>query len=707
MINWNQIPFLRILLPFIAGIVAALAIGSNFVIHYNFIIAFAFAVCLLLIFHKYIIRNYGGRWISGILVNLFLFLFAYTITCRYDLKNQHEDLCYKHGVNDSIIAMITEPVSERENTCKIILSVESIKNNGVWSDCNGKTIAYFAKDTLSKSLKYGDRLIICGAFSEASPPRNPGEFDYRRYLALRSIYSEGFVKSGNWKLLQQEQGNIFFSLAQKLREKFLRIFQQNDINGEQYAVVGAVLLGYTDKIDADLFSAYQGTGVLHVLCVAGLHVGIVFLVLNFLLSFLDRYKNGKIFKAILLLLIIWFYAAITGFAPPVNRATTMITFVLIGKITGRSHNVYNSLAASVFCLLLIYPLWILNSGFQLSFVAVIGIVMLQKKIYNFWIPSNRLLNFIWLIVTVSIAAQIATLPLTMLYFHQFPNCFMITNVLVFPFMNLIIYCGMLVLMVSPFRWLSAIFSKILVGLITALNISIRYIEHLPFSMTKGISITPIEMVLIYCGIISLIYFFHSRKHLFLKLSLLAAIIMTMSFAFRSYHANTQKKLIVYDVKKSSAIDFISGKEHLLLSDSAFTPDSIAISQHLQNNWNNLLLHEPQYLNFTGQNEDSMQNNNLTFFRDGNLIQFYNKKLAVIDASNFLFKSDMPIKVDYLILSGNSKANISELLETYNPGMIIIDSSNSKWKTSKWMAECAALNQPCYSVLKSGAFEADL
>ena len=284
--NWKEAPLLRVLLPFVAGIIAAILTDSAFHIHYSFIISLTFAVCILLIFHKRIFRNYSQRWISALLINILVFVLAYANTGRMDSKNRADAFSRLRSMNDTLIATVDEPVNERENTCRLILAIDYLKRNKQWIACRSEAIAYVEKDSLSKTLRYGDRLIISGGFTDVNPPQNPGEFDYRHYLAMRSIYSQGYVKTGNWRLLQHDEGNFLISLSLSIREKFLKIFESNNITGEEYAVAGAMILGYRDKVDADLIATYQGAGVMHLLCVAGMHVGIVFLVLNFILFFL-------------------------------------------------------------------------------------------------------------------------------------------------------------------------------------------------------------------------------------------------------------------------------------------------------------------------------------------------------------------------------------------------------------------------------------
>jgi competence protein ComEC len=703
---WNQLPLLRILLPFIAGVLSALSLNSGQRIPDALLLPLAVIIAVLILCYRRIIRDYSQRWIFGLTLNIFIFLFAFELTSRNNVVNQSGDFCYYRSGKDTVIATVDEPVNERENTCRVLLNINSVKQDDKWITVSGKAMTYFAKDSLSRKLKYGDKLLIAAGFSDVEASKNPGEFDYRKFLALRSIYSRGFVKTGKWQLLSHDQGNIFTATALQIRERFLEIFRSYHICGQEYAVSAALLLGYTDKIDADLVRSYQGTGALHILSVSGMHVGVVFIVLNFLLAFMYRFKKGKFIKPFLLILMIWFYAAITGFSPAVCRAAAMISFVIFGKFFNRQTNIYNTLSASLLLLLLLNPLLIADVGFQLSYIAVIGIVALQKRIYVLWTPHQWLMNQLWLLISVSVAAQLATFPLALFYFNQFPNYFLFTNMIVVPLSNLIIYCGMLVLLISPFSFVAAWSAKLLALLVYLLNSSIRYIESMPGSVSKGIHITAFETLLIYLGMITIVTFLASRRRIYLGYALLAAIAFASSAAVKSYSVMHQKKMIVYDIRKSSSIDLISGKDHVLLCDSALIADTKMLDTHLKSNWDNMQLNDAIKLSGKRMMEKEISYQDDRIFFNRNFIQFYEKKIAIAGSSEKIVAGS-PIVVDYLVITGNVKMKIKDLLMTYKPEMIIIDSSNSEYRSDKWMDECKELNIPCYSVLRSGAFEVSI
>jgi competence protein ComEC len=704
---WNQLPLFRILIPFLAGIIFSILFPSFFdIASLNVIIPGIVFIILAMIYSR-IFKDFSTRWIFGVLLNVIIFFFACSITIPRLINSSPDDLSNSKLSSDTVIATIDDPVVERENSYKVILEINAVKRNGSWQKAEGKVMTYLQKDSMAAGLRYGDRMLLSSSFSEIKSIQNPYEFDYKQYLSMRSIFLQTYVKSGKWTLLERNRGNYIRAIAFSIREKFLEIFREYDIKGEEYAVAGALILGYTDKLDQDLINVYSGSGALHILSVSGMHVGVIFIVLNFLLAFLDRTRKGRYIKPIILILLIWFYAAITGLSPAVNRAAAMITFVIAGKMLGRNTNIYNTLAASALLLLVIDPLLVSDVGFQLSYIAVFGIVLLQKKISNLWQPNNWLLLQIWMIISVSIAAQIATFPLSIFYFHQFPNYFLLTNLVVVPFSNFIIYCGMLVLITSPMAVIASWFSKAFVYMLYGLNYSIRSIESLPYAVTHGLALSSLQTILLYMIIAFVITFLFNRKSIMLKLATAMSIIFFISLGIDKYDALSQKKIIVYNVKKSTAIDFIDGNDHFLLTDSILLANEKSIKTHISNNWVKLRLDAPTRINEKCVADSTYEFESGSLYMKRNIVQFFGKRIALVNENNFREVSEKPLQIDYLVISGNIKTDIEELLDSYHPKLIIIDSSNSSWKSEKWIKECDALDMPCYAVVKSGAYEEEI
>lgn len=690
---WNRAPLVRLLFPFLIGIIIAIYISfkSDFTTLLIFILFFVIAA---FVFIKRLNLNYKRSWFFGAVVNLAMLLTGYQLTGLRTLK-----LDLKHFSNitteGKFFIKITEPYLEKEKSLKITAEVLSIAGSN--RKTTGKVILYIRKDAKGLNLKYGDCLFIRTKFNEVPPPQNPGEFNYKRFLSFHNIYHQTYVRPDDWKFSGINKGHGVFNYSFGLRDQLLNVFKENNIRGDEYAVGAALLLGYEDKLDADMISAYSSTGALHVLSVSGLHVAIVYIVFFKMLFFLNRFRYGRFIKTITLLLLLWFYAALTGLSPAVLRATAMFSFIVVGQAYKFNTNIYNTLAASAFFLLMINPFLIMQVGFQLSYLAVIGIVFIQPMIYEKFETDNWLLDQIWAITAVSIAAQIATFPLGLHYFHQFPCYFLLSNLIVIPVSTLIIYTGILLLAVAKITLIAPLIAKIFSFSVYFLNESVKYMEHLPYAIVEGVSITVSETWLIYFLIGFLFAFLLLKKYKYLLTSLSLLAFMLLLQAAEKIAQKHQKKIIVYNTPKAAAYEFISGTNNLLIADSALLHNKSRMLFHVKHNWwDNGIKNERL------AERDTIQNlcENCFFYKAG-MIKFYDRQLVVI--SKKLFPSSKKISADYIILSSDVFVKIKQIKDRYNFKQIIFDSSNSKWRVNKWKEECKSLNINYYSVLDNGAF----
>jgi competence protein ComEC len=691
---WNQAPFVRLLLPFLAGILFGVYCPLHHSLVLIVIVFFALIITTTTLLPKLNI-SYKKSWLYGLSINIFLFFIAYQITLlNTEIYEANHYTKYTNGSNQLAYITVNEAYQEKDKSLKMVVEVKAIKKKDKWIPTSGKAMAYFKKNERSLKINYGDELIIQSSFKEIPQPQNPGEFNYKRFLAFHNVYNQVYVKPESFVNIGVNTGNALIRESVYLRNKLLDIMTENNIKGNEFAVGSALLLGFEDKLDADIISAYSSTGALHVLSVSGLHVAIVYFIFNWLLFFLDKIKNGNIIKAFALILLLWFYAALTGLSPSVLRAATMFSFIIIGKAYNQSTNIYNTLAASAFFLLAIDPYLIMQVGFQLSYLAVIGIVYIQPKIYNLFEVNNWLLDQIWTITSVSIAAQIATFPLGLHYFHQFPNYFLLSNLVVIPVSTAIVYMGIVLFVFSKFAFVATYIAMAFNWCVLFLNQSVIVIEKWPYSLLQGISISVFETWLLYGVVIVFLYYFVSRKFSHLVFVLSFCIVIFISQVIEQQQQFKQKKLIIYNVPKTSAIDFINAKNNVLLTDTAFARNESRLLFHVKHNWWDLGINNNQLIS------DNIKTNNL-FIKD-NFIQFYDKKIALIKTKNDSINRNKAITVNYLIVSNNANVRINDLVKQYQSTLIIFDSSNSAYKIKKWKAECEKLNQKYYSVIDSGA-----
>jgi len=700
-------PMVRILLPFMAGIIVCLSLSSTE------IIPFAIWISLLLLalgtgFIPAVTKRKSLNWLFGVVVSFFLFICGYNavIFQKEILSRDH----FAHSqTQGSFIARVSEPLQEKDHSYKTILEIEGIKKGNTIQKAKGLILTYFAKDSLNKPPLNGSLIAISGTIQEISPAQNPGSFDYRKYMASNNVYHQIYLNNYSWKTLEEPQGFNIYRYSHELSQKFVSILNTNGLKGKEFAVASALLLGQSDMLDNETRQAYSGTGVMHILSVSGLHVGVIYIIINFLLSFMKKSGKQLLIKTTIVILTIWAYAVLTGLSPSVMRAAAMFTFISIGNASRRYVHIINSLSVSAMALLLFNPLLIMNIGFQLSYIAIIGIVFINKPIADLWQPKNRILDYTWGLIAVSIAAQAATGPLAMYYFHQFPTYFLAGNIVAIPLSFLAIYSGVAVLFTSTVPVLSNFLGLLTNYILFTLNYSVAAIEKLPYSVLHIHSVFRADTILIYLIVTSIVMLIYFKRKELIYITLVLILLLSANLSYTSILRRQQQKIIFYSITKQSAIGFINGKSQYMIANQTLLNDAKASKFQLDGTKSLYGIDDT----FTSAIETNVVSHKSTPTRItslnniGNNFLFHDKRVVIIDSIPILKGNFAKLKVDYLVIRNNPKFRIADLLKIYDPKLIVIDGSNSIYKTNKWIAECKEAGIESYSLKDNGAYVVDL
>lgn len=685
----RKIPFFRLIIPF--------SIGILFKIYHPSLInqSFYYLTFFLLItgIYKYfedINPNYHRRWISGLLIFIVLFFLGFEIT---SFHLQTNDIFTE---SDLFIVKIIEPPKESEKSIKTILKIDAFNTKGRWETAKEKVIVYIQKDSLSKLLQYGDLLIINTQFKKIQNKGNPYEFDYKKYLANKNVHYQAYIKSENWQLIASNRANLIYSLAYSLRKKLLSIYKEKGISGDEFSVLAALTLGIKDFLSDDITKSYSSSGAMHILAVSGLHVGIIYLILNSLLFFMDRNRFLRVVKAIVLIVFIWFFAFITGLSPSVRRAALMLSLIIIGQLTGRHPSIYNSIAVSAFFILLVNPLIILQVGFQLSYSAVIAIVYFQPKLYRIFEIDNWLIDKIWALTTVSLAAQIGTFPISVYYFHKFPVYFFLSNLIVIPAAYLIIVLAIILLLSNSVILLSDFFAFILKHILSGLNFSTHFIEQLPFSSINHISFSVFETILLYLLIaVWIIYFINYRHKFAIYTSLILLLAFFSSRSYRELHAVLKNELIIFNSGNTELIGLKLSENLLFITDSNFID-----SKNYQYATDNYKAHK--FIHNSYLIHDSINFPNIYF--KNNYLKINNLRIVLLNNNHFTDRQNtQKLKTNLLIVSKGFNANIQQIIDLFEFDEIILDASLASWREKKILQDCAMLNIRVFSVRQQGAY----
>lgn len=683
---WPKYAFFRLLLPYVIGILVRIYLFDQ--ISVTIIIFVTLLVALVVLSFLPKLLPYKLRTVYGLLLFLLMFTVAYQ-QCdkKLDVHLPNDLFESKHHL---LFEVIEEPI-ERENSVKIIARLMSVKLDSDYQEIDQKVILYLEKDPLRESIRFGDFVITEAILQQINSPLNPYEFNYKRYLSYHQINAQIYLKNGTFKIIPSQNISIKRG-ALNSRDYVVSYLESSGLKGDILAVASAILLGYDELLDPELQQQFSAAGAMHILCVSGLHVGVIYLLFNSMLAFLLKFKGGSNLRAIIVLCLIWMYALVTGFSPSVLRASYMLSFAIVGVAINRKGNVYNSLAASAFTLLLINPLMITEVGFQLSYAAVLGIVSLHKPIKSIWLPDQKILDKFWSIAIISIAAQLATFPIAIYYFHQFPTYFLLSNLFVVLLAGFIINVGFVSIILMKVPFISMILSKILSFLILILNTIVQKIENLPFSVISGLVINLAEIVLFYVLMISLFKMIQTKLKSGFVITGLCVLLLVISFSCRNFNFQLTRKIVFYQINKHIAIDFINNQKNVLLVDSLLLLEKQKINYHILNNQLYSGLKTSNYKLM----DHSFQDQNLCFYKKGNWIQFYKYRIWI--ASEVVPK----IQADFVILRNNPKCDLRDIINQMNPKGILIYSENYKRNIDHWQSIANANNVDVYIMKEEGA-----
>ncbi|MGY8847388.1 MAG: ComEC/Rec2 family competence protein [Bacteroidia bacterium] len=552
---WRHIPLLRFLIPYALGIHFASAVSGYF----SLVIGFAAAILGCLVFSHIILRkNVNLRLLSvaAYLAICLVFLSGIIITHFYRDINFDNHFSHTDRPITLVLARVVNnpEIKPKSIGCELSL-VKAYDAKGAGESIQGVAQGYFEIDSTSQLLRYGDYILVHNNFSDVRPSLNPHQFDFKKYYENKNIYQQGYFKGGDWKNLKTNQTNPLFALSYRWQASLRKLFDQYFLDDQVKGVAQAIVFGYKEDLDDDWLKAFSKTGTIHVLAVSGLHVGIIFILLGGMLRIRQSKGRWLIAKSLLAIFILFLYCLITGFAPSVARASLMFTVVILARAFNRNSNIYNTLTFAAFVLLLFNPLNLYNVGFQFSFLAVIGIVY-YKDAFRRWLPQNSWLgDKVVTLTSVSIAAQITTFPIGLYYFHQYPNFFMFSNLIVIPCITIILYSG--IFFVALGSWipiLASFFSSVSETYILFIAKVVHFIQDVPYAFFDNVHITFSQMICIYLIIILGTITWVNKWQNGVYLTAIAAVLFLV--ADLQYNRSiSDTEMILFDVRNETLIGF--------------------------------------------------------------------------------------------------------------------------------------------------------
>ena len=698
---WRPLPLLRLVIPFICGTLTG--IFCKVLVSFTLFFCILATACLaLFLFHRFTL-SYRLRWLTGSVVLLSFFVSGFQLAGL----NSRQDSIQLPDTEAAVILLLraSDCPSVRQGSASVITEMVSYRHSGAWKPLKTKLYLRLYGDKANTILSYGNYYLIYCRPDPLKFFHNTHSFNFREYLYNKGVKYETGIRAGNCMPVPGDDANMISRLAFNARDRLLKILRDKGLSGQEFSVAAALLLGYVNEIDSRLKSAFAASGTMHILSVSGMHVWVIFLFLETVLAFMAKFRYGTYSKLLVQLVFIWAYAAVTGFSPAVLRASTCLSFLLAGKAIRRKPEMLNVICASVFFLLIMDPMIITDVGFQLSYLAVTGIVILYKPIYDLYVTHSWLPDKIWALVAVSVAAQLATCPLSLYYFHRFPNYFILANLLIVPLSNGIILMGIVALLCSSIPLAGGLSISALKLLLACLNKSVLWIGSLPGAVTPGFFPSVTEIILWYLVIICIFLFLTLRNKKFLLLTLFCIIILEFSALVERRCSYSRSILAIHQGSRGYVIRYIRGRKEICFYSGLRMRTDLFIAGQIGNERmaGSVNSVKERWINIRGRQEA------LGFpevGKSGNMLAAGNRRVYILNGT---VGKNLNVKThaDILLISRNEGYKIEQLKKIFTPLIILNVSTASHSRVAGWSDQAKRLGVKFYNLKTSGFYQEEI
>lgn len=690
----HKYPFVRLLLPFALGLVCGdwmfgemdtLALASAL---------FVASVCLM--GASYFFNSYSNRWVFGMLTFLTCFSGGYSL-----VQNRLSETAFNYPnspVGYHVRLLDAPQEKERSMMCHVLLmrQIDSLQTHTL----DREALLYFPKDSAVAQWQKKEELVLYASLSSPHNAGNFDEFDYARYLTRKGLSATGFVRQGCWAhITSVSSSNSSPSLLERAlayRERLLTSYRKLGFEGDHLAVLAALTLGYKEELSADVREQFSVAGVSHILALSGFHVALLAGLITLLSSRLPfKFRGSTFFRLFITLTLLWGFAFLTGLSASVIRSVSMFSILSASYLFRRQSLTLNTVACTAFFMLICKPLWLFDVGFQLSFIAVVSIIQLQPPIHRCLLKlkiKNRWFNGL---ISTSMAAQVGTLPLVLLYFHRFPTHFLLSNLLVIPLVTLIIYLALLMVVLLPFSVLASFLAQMVSWTLSLLAETIHLLDHLPYASIDGFWLDPIETVGCYLCLFLLLSYQAKASARKLVSCLLIFNLVCMYHLISFCQLAPHRQLVFYNVRGCPAIHCIVSRSKSYL----VTPDGTSQLSQLRaitrNYWMHLRLSPPIEASKEYADKELLLHRSMLFFGGC--------RVAIISENSWKHRvASHPWQVDYLYLCKGFNGQAESLFSLFLPKCVVLDSSLSEKQKKNYAIACRAHRLSCISLSDKGS-----
>jgi competence protein ComEC len=675
---WETAPFFRLLLPLAAGILCydQLPVHSVAGVSSLTVIGVTFLLYLAMVYAKR--NNSIYSVISFVLLNTFFFFSGISVSYFNDIRNNKTWFGNDVSGDNSYLARVTDAPSEKEHSWKLPVRVLNSIKDGRISRVTGNAFVYLYKDSRPMRLQKGDSLLLPGKWQAISNAGNPFEFDYTGYCRRNNVIYQQTLSENDVRLFGSADPDAA-PVIEKSHDWCMLQLDRYIADAKTKGLIQAMLLGDEVNLDEELLQSYSETGIVHIIAISGGNVAIFFFVISFLLWWLKDRRHLWVKYAVALPLV-WFYVLMAGAPPSAVRAAIMFSLLAFSVMLQKNNNSLNQLLSTAFLLLCAQPMWLFSVGFQLSFVAVLSLILFYAPVYKWISPSHKVTRLLWGTVAASISAEILVAPLVIYYFHTFPLLFLVANVAAYLFMSLVLVMGIAIIALSWIPVIAKLIGIVTVWIVTIFDRIVTWLQSCNPVSFHFLMLSAIELLIVYVVIANAVLFLLKKKKAALFGSLGAACLLLILFCHDEWQRLQQQRLVVYNTGKANRIELISGGRYSILATDTSANKKIEYAV------------KPAHINWRAWRQDSTANKE-TIVIGGKSILVLNRE--IIAGSSF--------PVDYLIVNYSGKIDPSVVKNTFSPKLIVVGNNYTKKQQEKLVKECAAAGIAVHSIANDGAF----
>lgn len=639
----------------------------------------------------------------GLALTGLLMAMGWGVTWLHTASNDADNLIHLSDTLRAYEGIVTAQPEERAKTYRVELAVTQGRwgTTADWQPLSGRVIVYLDK-TAGALPRYGEVWLVNGAPRLIDPPFNPGEFDYKTYLSRRNIYHQQYLRPWQRRVLGVDPPNPLTATAIRVNQWADSVLTRQIGTRAEYGIVNAMILGVRDDLDSEQYRAYATAGAVHILSVSGLHVGILFFVLTWLIGITAGKRDDRVWLIVLQLAVLWFYALITGFSLPVLRSAAMFSMLLLAKALQRRAPTGHSLSVALFFMLLYDPYALFSAGLQLSSLAVLGIGMWQSPLYQSLTFRYGWANKLWQITAVALVAQLVTFPLGVYYFHQFPTYFLLANPVVMVLSMALLPLAMAML---AFSWVPYLNDGLGWGVQKTawlLNEAVNWTGQLPGAAWGNLWLTPVELVLIYAIILLGATLLLSRNHDWLWPLSATVLVLVVLMILSDTDQLGQRRLAVHFLPHRTAVSFTIGNRSRLLTDLD-TTDQRSYEFYLKNTFGSWGIANPERVDIRQASVTAVDKTPVFHSRDYQLLVWQGRSVLLVNRLSDYHRWRLPAVVDYLIIRRNALRDWNQLTNRVVARRIIFDDSSRTPLTDQLLEDAKKRHIACHSVRQMGAY----